>query len=194
MRDCSRTCASCFCQRPMFCFMLFQLLYFPKAKYRKSQRNDNGSYKNHGSKYTLIQWKDCEVGRSKVLPRNKAVLDMKLNSTEYIIQKTWFTNKEAIDFTRRIYKVYGQNGCLPTQLVQYVFTGKEHSFKVPPHKNSNNNQRGFSRTKPSTVNIIKEKVKSCAGPSKIYDVFETVGGMFDFESESSLQMKVVNIT
>ena len=155
--------------------------------------DDNGSYRNNGSTYILVECskkttkEEVEV-QAEDLPRNKAVLDMTLHKHQYIIQKTWYVSNNSKDFSRRIFSVFGSDGCLPVKVLQYSFKAEEHKIIVKPHGNSKINDRPFVRTMHSTKGAMAEKVIATRkGPGKIYDeLYEEKGGIFSFPSQGSL--------
>ena len=71
-------------------------------------------------------------------------------------------------------------------MVQYLFEDEPHYVSPKKHGNAKGGKR-FYPTSRSTKNNIIKRVRSCQGPSKIYDqAFQDAGGMFAVKTVSDL--------
>ena len=71
--------------------------------------------------------------------------------------------------------------------VQYGFDRSEHPVSINPHGNSKKSAKGFSRTKPSTIKMIKKSVDEGRRPMKILRAIENdQGGVMQAHSSCDL--------
>lgn len=154
--------------------------------------DDNGSYRNDGTSYTLLTTSDDFENdddiASEALKRNKIMLDMGLQSNQFIVTKTFYGNLSCKDFTRKIYDVRNKDGIFPYKILQYGFKGPEEDFKILFHKNSKKSFRPYARKSESTrLKMVDAVSGNSTGPSIIYDrLFEEAGGISNNKSSASL--------
>ena len=71
--------------------------------------------------------------------------------------------------------------------VQYGFDRYEHPVKVHPHGNSKTNTKSFSRTKASTIGMLKKSISESKKPTKVIAEVEKVrGGVMQAQSTCEL--------
>ena len=61
-------------------------------------------------------------------------------------------------------------------VVQYSFDRHEHPIDIKPHGNSKG-KKPFTRTKPSTLNLLKESVKTKPPRKALREVENVMGGV-----------------
>ena len=67
--------------------------------------DDNGSWKNNGIHYTVVSWKNK---KANILLRNSSSCKKHtLGSSEFLVERTYFTNKAHPDFKKLIIRVKG---------------------------------------------------------------------------------------
>lgn len=78
----------------------------------------------------------------------------------YTLIRRHYICKSSNDLSRHISILLDPTGKQnPFQLIQYRFSGVEHSVAVKPHGNSKKSLRPYKRTCPSTIKDLKEEVK-----------------------------------
>ena len=72
-------------------------------------------------------------------------------------------------------------------LLCYEFDDEPHPVTTAAHGNAKKSNSSYYRSRPSTLQSIKEKAKEQKGPSQVYDkVFEDAGGLLGFQSHGIL--------
>ena len=72
-------------------------------------------------------------------------------------------------------------------LLCYEFDNEPHPVTTAAHGNVKKSNSSYYRSRPSTLQSIKEKAKERKGPSQVYDeVFEDAGGLLGFQSHRVL--------
>ena len=136
-------------------------------------RNDNGSFRNHGSNTECIELDEGEVSR---------ISDPKdLTPGQYKLTRTYWVHSSTKAFKRRIVTLEDHIGEeWPVVILQYSNTGAEEDVKIEPHKNAKKTIQPFYTTATSTKQRITEKAKTSLGPSSIYDeLYEEGGGVVE---------------
>ena len=76
---------------------------------------------------------------------------------------------------------------LPHVLLCYEFDDEPHPVTTAAHGNVKKSNSSYYRSRPSTLQSIKEKAKERKGPFQVYDeVFEDAGGLLGFQSHGVL--------
>lgn len=84
---------------------------------------------------------------------------------------------------------------LPHVIVCYEFDGDPHPIKSQRHKNAKKSERCYYRSKPSTLDALKEKVTAHKGPTQVYgEVFEDARGIMAFTSHGDLPKSRQQVT
>lgn len=143
--------------------------------------DDNGSYRNHGTRGFLFDIDSHEQKMGKVR-KSEAY---KIDSRKYnILWCTYWVHTNYPDFKRKTYEVETQNGFCGNVFVRYSFDDEEHPLSPAKHKST---KKRFYPTSTSTKASIKKEILSQTGPVDIYDgVFEASGGISNAEAISDL--------
>ena len=81
--------------------------------------------------------------------------------------------------------VDAQGQLQPLAFVQYSFDRHEHPIQLKPHGNSKGKQP-FTRTKPSTIHLLKSSVETKAPRKVLRDVEQLKGGVMGASSAYDL--------
>ena len=72
-------------------------------------------------------------------------------------------------------------------LVRYEFDDEPHPVTTTAHGNVKKSSSSYYRSRPSTLQSVKEKAKARKGPSQVYDeIFEEAGRVLGFQSHGNL--------
>ena len=149
-------------------------------------KDDHGSFENKGYSGNILTTNNEEVFFSERLPRRKDERPL-LEEDQYFVKTTYWTHRKYTDFKRKTVEVTNwKNEVEPLGMVQYYFEDEPHKVSPKKHGNTKGNKR-FYPTSRSTKNNIIKRVRSCQGPTKIYDrAFEEAGGMMAVKAVSDL--------
>ena len=105
-----------------------------------------------------------------------------------LLKKTYWTHQRHKDFKRQCFEGYDYKGVrLPHVLLCYKFDDEPHPVTIAAHGNAKKSNSSYYRSRPSTLQSIKEKAKERKGPSQVYDeVFEDAGGLLGLQSHRVL--------
>ena len=102
------------------------------------------------------------------------------NRGVYTLVRRHYTCKSSPDLSRHIFVLCDPSGNpKPNQLIQYRFSGKEHSVDVKPHGNSKQGARPYKRTCPSTMKDLEQEVKLHPPKRAVYKVDKKRGGILN---------------
>ena len=141
--------------------------------------DDNGSFRNIGTKYEFVELDD--EGNVTRIEKPES-----LCQGQFKLSRTYWVHSSTTVFKRRVITLEDhEGGALPMAILQYSNTGKE-DVKVEAHKNSKRNHQPYYATATSTRKRIEEKTKSQMGPSSIFDeLYESGGGIVESMSFAS---------
>ena len=110
------------------------------------------------------------------------------DETVVLLKKTYWTHQRHKDFKRRCFEGYDYKGVrLPHVLLCYEFNDEHHPVTTAAYGNAKKSNSSYYRSRPSTLQSIKEKAKERKGPSQVCDeVFEDAGGLLGFQSHGVL--------
>lgn len=148
-------------------------------------QDDHGSFENKGHS-GLIVTSDEDGVFTERLPRRKQERPL-LEQGQYLVKTTYWTHRKHKDFKRKTVEVINwKNEVEPLGMMQYFFEDEPHNVSPKKHGNAKGGER-FYPTSRSTKSNISKRVRSCQGPSKIYDqAFQDAGGMFAIKAVSDL--------
>jgi ABC-type cobalt transport system substrate-binding protein len=132
--------------------------------------DDNGSFRNNGTKYEFVELDD--EGNVTRIEKPES-----LCQGQFKLSRTYWVHSSTTVFKRRVMTLEDhEGGALPMAILQYSNTGKEEDVKVEAHKNSKRNHQPYYASATSTRKRIEEKAKSQMGPSSIFDELYEIGG------------------
>ena len=79
-----------------------------------------------------------------------------------------------------------QNQIQKLAFVQYAFDRNEHSIELKPHGNSKKRNKLFSRSKPSTIELLKKSAQTNAPRKALREVENLRGGVVGAQSGCDL--------
>ena len=88
-----------------------------------------------------------------------------------------FTHTHCTDCQNRIQKLV---------FVQYAFDRNEHSIELKPHGNSKKRSKVFSRSKPSTIKLLKKSAETNTPRKALQEVENLRGGIIGANSGCDL--------
>ena len=90
----------------------------------------------------------------------------------------------SVIYTISLIDSYGV--CLSYAFVQYYFDRNQHKIEIRPHGNSTKDRKPFSRTQPSTIQLLKDGMKEKCPKKVMRDVETAKGGIIEASSGCEL--------
>ncbi|XP_070554999.1 uncharacterized protein [Ptychodera flava] len=148
---------------------------------RDLSADDNGIWRGGHScpqTYVTVTTADGVVKTVKTVPKNQST-----SSNTYLYMRHYSIHAES-SFKRIIHKVYNnERKLLPLVVIQYYFDdGIEKEISLPNHGNQKKAGAPFYRTKPSTLQNIREKCLTLPPKKVISSCTEDVGGVMGCKS------------
>ena len=131
-------------------------------------QDDHGSFENKGHSGIIVTTGNEDGVFTGRLPRKKQERPV-LEQGQYLVKTTYWTHGKYKDFKRKTVEVTNwQNEVEPLGMVQYFFEDEPHYVSPKKHGNAKGGKRFYPTSRSTKTNIIK-RVRSCQGPTKIYD-------------------------
>ena len=132
-------------------------------------QDDHGSFENKGHSGIIVTTSSEDGVFTERLPRRKQERPV-LKQGQYLVKTTYWTHRTYKDFKRKTVEVTNwKNELEPLGMVQYFFEDEPHYVSPKKHGNANGGKR-FCLTSRSAKNNIIKRVRSCQGPTKMYDL------------------------
>ena len=140
--------------------------------------DDCGAWKQTKTATSYLTISFCDDGSVDYV-ENCSGINRK-NDCIYTLVRRHYTCKSSPDLSRHISVLFDPSGYPKSnQLIQYRFSGKQHSVDVKPHGNSKQGARAYKRTCPSTIKDLEQEVKLHPPKRAVYKVDQKRGGILN---------------